>query len=214
MTPDKQFWWNWAASVAGVAANFLVVLVALFGERFWMWAFPPRLRIRLLERFGEKTIAVGQLPNGTTTRTDVRFFHLLVWNERRTWSPAHGVQVFLSSIEELGPNGKYQVAWVGNVPMRWRDQEFVPVTATIGATKHSDFFMVGKQNLTLSLMPLVAPNNLPVNRQGACRFVARFQVRSNEADSQDFRIEVAWDGVWEDGDVEMGQHLRVEEQSK
>jgi hypothetical protein len=71
--------------------------------------------------------------------------------------------------------------------------------------------MVGKQNLTLSLMPLLVPNNLAVNRQGACRFIARLQVRSDEADSEDVRIEVAWDGVWEDGDIEMGNHLHVEE---
>jgi hypothetical protein len=208
MTPSHQFWWNWAVSVAGVVANFMVVLVALFGEPFWLWAFPPTLRIGLLRRLGEKTIAVGQ-QNGVTIRTDVRFFHLFVWNERRRWSPAHGVQVFLTSIEEVGPNGEFQVAWVGNVPMRWRDQEVVPITATIGSPKHADFFMVAKQNRMLSLMPLIAPNNLRVNWEGKCRFVARFQVRSNEADSQDFRIEVAWDGVWDDGDTEMGNHLHV-----
>jgi hypothetical protein len=211
MTPDQQFWWNWTVGVAGVAANLLVVLVALFGERFWSWKFPPTLKIKLLERFGEKTVAMGR-QNGVTIRNDVRFFHLLVWNERRKWSPAHGVQVFLTSIEEVGPNGKYQVTWVGNVPMRWRDQEVVPVTATLGAPKDADFLMVGRQGLVLSLMPLIAPNNLPVHRQGKCRFVARLQVRSNEADSQDFRAEVSWDGVWEDGDMEMGSHLHVEEQ--
>ena len=168
MTPDQQFWWNWTVGVAGVAANLLVVLVALFGERFWSWEFPPTLKIKLLERFGEKTVAVGQ-QNGVTIRNDVRFFHLQVWNERRKWSPAHGVQVFLTSIEEVGPNGKYQVTWVGNVPMRWRDQEVVPVTATLGAPKDADILMVGKQDLVLSLMPLIAPNNLPVHRQGKCR---------------------------------------------
>jgi hypothetical protein len=212
MTTEQQFWWNWAVGLAGVAANLLVVAVALFGERFWSWKFPPKFRMRLLEKLGEKTVAVG-LRDGVPIRNDVRFFHLLVWNERRKWSPAHGVQVFLTSIEELGPNDKYQVAWVGNVPMRWRDQEVVPITETIGAPKHADFFMVGKQNLMLSLMPLITPNNLNVHRKGACRFVARFQARSNEADSEDFRIEVAWDGVWEDGNIEMGNHLRVEQKA-
>lgn len=211
MTPDQQFWWNWVVSVAGVAANLLVVLVALFGERFWAWKFPPKLRVKLLEKYGEKTIGEG-LQSGITVRNDIRFFHLQVWNERRKWSPAHGVQIFLTRIEEVGPNGKYQIAWTGNVPMRWRDQEFVPVTEIIGAPKDADFFMVIKQNSLLSLMPLIAPNNLVVHRKGACKFVARFQVRSNESDSEDFSAEVAWDGVWEDGDIEMSNHLHVEGQ--
>jgi hypothetical protein len=119
--------------------------------------------------------------------------------------------VFLTGIEELGPNSRYQIMWVGNVPMRWRDQEVVPVTQTIGAPKDADFCMVSRQNNLVSLMPLIAPNNLTVHRQGPCRFAARLQVRSDEADSEDLRIEVAWDGVREDGDVEMGRHLRVDE---
>jgi hypothetical protein len=211
MTPDQQFWWNWSVGLAGAAANLLVVLVALFGERFWSWKFPPKLRIKLLEQYGEKTVAVGQQPNGLPIHNDVRFFHLQVWNERRRWSPAHNAQVFLTSIEEEGPDGRDQVVWVGNVPMRWRDQEVVPVTQTIGAHKDADLLMVGKQSLLLSLMPLIAPNNLPVNRQGACKFKAHFQVRSDEGDSEDFRVKVAWDGTWEDGDLEMRNHLIVKE---
>jgi hypothetical protein len=210
VTPDQQFWWNWSVYLAGAVANLLVVLVALFGERFWSWKFPPKLKIKLLEKYGEKTVAVGQR-NGIEIRNDVRFFHLQVWNERRKWSPAHNAQVFLISIEEVGPDDRYQVAWVGNVPMRWRDQEVVPVTQTIGAQKDADFFMVGKQSLVLSLMPLIAPNNLIVHRQGACKFIAHFQVRSNEADSEDFRVKVAWDGAWEDGDLEMHNHLHVKQ---
>lgn len=209
MNPDDQFWWNWAATFAGVIVNLLVVLVALFGERFWHRAFPPVLRMQLVEPLGEKTVA-HLLQNGTTTTVDVRFFHLKVWNDRRKWSPAHSVQVYLTSIEEIAPNGNFQQTWAGNVPMRWRDQEFTSITQTLGAPKDSDLLMVGKQGLTLSLMPLLAPNNLAVNRQGQCRFIARLQIRSNETDSEDFRIQVSWDGVWEDGDTEMGKHLRVE----
>jgi len=194
MTPDQQFWWNWYVLLAGAAANFLVALVALFGERLWKRAFPPKLKIKLLEKYGEKTVAVGER-NGQEIRNDVRFFHLQVWNERRRLSPARNAQVFLTHIEEQGPDGRYQVAWTGNVAMRWRDQEIVPVTQTIGAHKDADFFMIGEQTRLLSLMPLIA----------------QFQVRSNEADSETFRVKVAWDGRWEDGDLEMHHHLRVKE---
>src|SRR5580704_15138943 len=125
MTPEQQFWWNWFVNVAGVVASLLVVAVALFGERFWKWKFPPTLKIKLLEQYGEKTVATAMQANGIPLHNDVRFFHLQVWNERRKWSPAHNVQVFLTGIEEEGPDGRYQFTWVGNVPMRWRDQEVV-----------------------------------------------------------------------------------------
>jgi hypothetical protein len=211
MTPDQQFWWNWSVNVAGVVASLFVVAVALFGERFWKWKFPPKLNIKLLEQYGEKTVAVGKQPNGLPVHNDVRFFHLQVWNERRRWSPAHNAQVFLTSIEEEGPDGRYQVTWLGNVPVHWRDQEFTPVTQTIGAQKDADFLMVGKQSRVLSLTPLLAPNNLTVHWEGGFKFIARFQVRSDEADSEDLRAKVSWDGIWEDGDFEMHKHLHVKE---
>jgi hypothetical protein len=88
MTPEQQFWWNWSVNLVGVVASLLVVAVALFGERFWKWKFPPKLNVKLLEQYGEKTVAVGKQPNGLPVHhNDVRFFHLQVWNERRRWSP-------------------------------------------------------------------------------------------------------------------------------
>jgi len=95
--------------------------------------------------------------------------------------------------------------------MRWRDQEFKPLTQTIGSEQDADLIMVNRQQNSISLMPILVPNNLQRTRQGPCRFVLRLQVRSNEADSEEFRIQVSWDGVWEDGGLEMHQHLQVEE---
>jgi hypothetical protein len=211
LTTDQQFWWNWAVNLAMAVATFLAVFVALFAERLWRRWFPPLLKMRLLEPYGEKTIARSTLPNGTKIQSDVRFFHLRVWNERRRWSPANEAQVYLTSIEEVAPNGQYQVAWSGNVPMRWRDQEFKSLTQTVGANQDADLLMISKQDGVISLTPILAPNNLTVNRHGACRFVMRLHVRSNEADSEELRIQVSWDGVWEDGHLEMYQHFRVEE---
>jgi hypothetical protein len=209
MTPDQQFWWNWAINFAMASATFLAVLVALFGEKFWRRFFPPVLKMRRLEQYGERTVARIRHPNGTESVADVRFFHLRVWNERR-WSPATDSQVYLTSIEEEGPNGQYQVRWSGNVPMRWRDQEFRTFTQTIGSEQDADLVMINRQANSVSLMPILVPNNLPVIRIGACRFVLRLHVRSDEADSAESRIQVSWDGIWEDGDFEMNQHLKVE----
>lgn len=209
MSPEQQFWWNWWVNLGVAIGTLLAVLVALFGDRFRANFFPPRLKIKLLETGGEKTILTHSNAGVMEHVDDVRYFHLQVWNERR-WSAANGVQVFLTRLDEPGPNNQLQVAWVGNVPLRWRDQEVVPLTQTIGAAKDCDFCMVGRKD-GLSLMPLILPNNLSAHRQGKCRFVARLQARSNEADSEVMRIEVAWDGVWEDSDTEMRRHLVVSE---
>ncbi|PYT66223.1 MAG: hypothetical protein DMG39_27225 [Acidobacteria bacterium] len=60
-------------------------------------------------------------------------------------------------------------------------------------------------------MPMILPNNLKARWQGKCRFVACVQVRSSQADSKVLRVQVSWDGLWEDGDTEMQRHLVVEE---
>ena len=206
MTPEQQFWWNWVVNLGVAVGTLLTVGVALFGEQLRAKVFPPRLKLKLLRKEGEKTQLRSNL--GVVV-DDVRYFHLQVWNERR-WSPAEQVQVYLTRLAEPGPSDELQVTWVGNVPLRWRDQEVVPLLQTVGAAKDCDFCMVQKKEGTLSLMPLLVPNNLNARRQGKCRFVAWLQVRSNQADSEVIRIQVAWDGLWEDGDTEMKRHLVVE----
>jgi hypothetical protein len=141
---------------------------------------------------------------------DIRYYHLKIWNQRR-WSPASSVQVFLTRIEEFGPDGLLQTNWAGNVPLRWRDQEFVPLVQSVGAAKDVDFCFVRKHEAKLTLMPLLNPNNLSRERIGPCRFVARIEARSNEVDVEPFNLEVAWDGKWDDGDIEMSKHLAVKE---
>ena len=209
LTTDQQFWWNWAVNLAMAVATFLAVLVALFAERAWKHCFPPSLRMRVLEQYGERTILRITSQDGAVIERPVRYFHLRVWNERRSWSPANQAQVYLTSVEEQAPNGQYQVVWTGNVRIRWRDQEFKSLTQTIGANQDADLVRVTEHEV--SMMPILVPNNLTATRPGACRFVMRLQVRSNEADSEEFRVEVSWNGVWADGDLEMYQHFRVEE---
>jgi hypothetical protein len=210
VSPEQQFWWNWWVNLAVAVATFLAAMVALFGRQFWTLVSPPLLKMKLLEEYGEKTIAVRQIKENLSMDDEVRFFHLTVRNERRRWATAHQVQVFLVGIEQPGPSGEWQVTWTGNVPMRWRDQEITPFTQTIGAPVDCDFCMVGKFEPVLSLMPLLAPNNLKVHWQGPCKFMTRLQARSTEKDSDELYIQVAWDGKWEDGDIEMKKHLTVE----
>jgi hypothetical protein len=206
MSCPLHFWLNFAVSVAVALGTLSAVVVALFGRRW----YPPRLKMDILDKLGEKTFAIRRVSDALSEDHEVRFFHIKVWNERR-WSTANQTQVFLIAIEEKGANDQWQVKWTGNVPMRWRDQEVTPFTQTIGAPRDSDFCMVDKDTGVISLMPLIAPNNLKVHRKGPCKFIARLQARCTEKDSEELSVQVSWDGGWEDGNFEMRRdHLQVD----
>jgi hypothetical protein len=205
MSCPLHFWLNFVVSAAVALGTLSAVVVALFGRRW----YPPMLKMDILNRIGEKTFTTILLAN-VPGDEQVRFFHIKVWNERR-WSTANQTQVFLMAIEEKAPNDQWQVTWRGNVPMRWRDQEFTSLTQTIGAPRDSDFCMVEKDRRVISLMPLIAPNNLKVYWKGPCKFIARLQARCTEKDSEELSVQVSWDGGWDDGDFEMRRdHLQVD----
>jgi hypothetical protein len=205
VTHDQQFWWNWWVNLAIAVGTIGAVAVALFGQKWQAKLLPPLLTLTLGLKEGEKTQLRNQA-DGTFV-DDVRYYYLRVSNKRR-WSPAEGVQV--SRVEEPGPDGDFQAVWVGNIPIRWRDQEFVPLQRTIGSAADCDLCRVGKAS-GFALMPLIVPHNLNAHRTKSFRIVASLQARSNQVDSAIVRIAISWDGSWEDGDAEMLRHLVIKE---
>ena len=104
---------------------------------------PPVLQLRLLREEGEK----GKIKHPDGSFEDARYYHVRVSNTRRRWSPATDAQVVLIRMEEPGPDGAFQVTWVGDVPMRWRNQESSPLTRTIGHEADCDLCCVGEGNM-------------------------------------------------------------------
>jgi hypothetical protein len=215
VSQDHHFWWNWSVNLAVAVGTFMAVVVALFGEMLRARLFQPRLNLSLVRKEGERSAITAPVPGvgpgGYVVKQvdEARYYHLRVSNEQR-WPVAEGVQVYLTRIEEPGPSGAFQVTWLGNVPMRWRDQEFVPLLRTIGPATDCDLCMVLKSG-KLQLMPLITPNNLGAQRSGNCQLVVSLQARSNQRDSEVVRIRISWDGKWEDGDAEMQRHLVVDD---
>lgn len=208
MCPDTQFWWNWWISAAVAFGTIAAVFVALFGQAIRSKIFPPRLALSLAEPEGEKgKVRRTEVGQGEQFE-DVRYYHLRVSNERRL-SPANMVQVFLIRTEEPGLDGKLQIKWIGDVPMRWRDQEIFPLARTIGPSADCDLCCVGKGKW-LELLPLVAKYSLEVKRHQKSLIVLSLQVRSNEADTAILRVQISWDGGWDDDDQRMKNHLKVE----
>jgi hypothetical protein len=208
MNPECQFWWNWWVQFAVAVGTFLTVaaalFIALYGEKLRAKYFPPLLSLKLGKPEGERTQLKDQ--NGAYI-DDVRYYYVEVSNARR-WSRADQTQVFLIRIEEPGPSGNLQITWSGDIPIRWRNQEIVPLLRTVGPSADCDFCRV-ERNGGLWLMPLIIPNNLNAHRTGHCTFVATLQARSTLVDSEFLRILVAWDGGWDDGVEEMKSHLNI-----
>ena len=210
MTPCTQFWWNWWVSVAVAFGTITAVCVALFGQAFRSKFFPPRLVLKLAVPEGEKEkVQLTWFEQGEQKerQEDSRCYHIRVSNQRR-WSPANGVQVFLIRTEEPGPDGELQVKWIGETPMRWRDQELFPLTRTIGPSTDCDLCRVVKGKW-LELLPLIAHYTLDVKRREKSLVVLSLQVRANEVDSAILRVQISWDGGWDDGVQEMKHHLMV-----
>lgn len=212
MSESAQFWWNWWVQLGVAVGTIAAALVALFGAALRAKFFPPLLRLDLLRQEGDK-IPVRINPPASTgapfRMEDARFFHLIVKNKRR-WSPAHDVQIYLTRVETRDVTDRWAVEWLGDLPMRWRHQEISPLTRTVGPDAECDMMSVVKGK-HIELSTLITPYNLQFRRSGPTQFVATFEARSSEVNSRQVRIMVTWDGDWHDGDLEMKHHLFVAE---
>lgn len=211
MNQDSQFWWSWWVNVAIALGTIGAVLAALFGQRVHAWLFKPDLVLSLPNPRGEWQRVEIRSPNGDQRPEDARYYHLRVTNAA-TWSKATDVQLFLVRLEEPGPDGQLYVKWASEIPLRWKYQEIMPLSRTIGPHADGDLCSVIK-NKWVQLHPLILPHNLAdlAVRRGPFEMVVSFQARGAEASSEMKRIRIVWDGQWHDGENEMAQHLVISE---
>jgi hypothetical protein len=208
MMPNWQFWLNWVAQVAIAVGTIAVVVVALFGDRLRARFAPPKLILTLENDRGVKTPVTLTGSDGNTSETVGRWYHLRVINERREWSPAKQVQVFLLRVEEPDAAGEYKNTWVGEIPMRWAHQELSPLFRTVGYPVLCDLCSVVRDSW-IELHPLVVPFALNAKRKGGCNLLVTLQARGVEADSNLVRVKIAWDGKWADDADEMTRHMTI-----
>jgi hypothetical protein len=185
--------------------TLLTVIAALYGNILRAKFRPPLLRVSLVNSAGEKTVVTNR-HTGEQVEA-VRYYHLRVSNENRRWSTATNLGVHLIRLDEPGPDGQLQVTWTGDAPIQCRHQEIYPLRQDIGSPVDYNLCSVSKS--VLSLHPISVPNNLKARRSGASHFVALFQVKSTQVDSDIVPVQIDWDGKWDDGDAEMQSHLKV-----
>lgn len=208
------YWW---VSATAATATTLAVLVALFGDiarRKW---FPPILKLDLLKPCGELTIALLQLPNTIEPPRPekARYYHLLVSN-KRGWSPANHAIVYVTRVDIPGAGGEYHTVWTGEAPLPWRHGQLYSLQRPVGvADLHCDLICLVRDKW-LELPLVIRPNRLPTDCgepgrwRKAVAMIVYVQVKALEAQSPVVGFTVAWDGGWEDGDIEIERHLRIE----
>lgn len=208
MSPTSEFW-GLIVQVLIAVGTIGAVFVALFGGWLRGHLVPPKLVLKLKNTHGSETPVIVTGPGGITSETKGRWYHVRVSNKRR-WSPCTQVQVFLLRVEEPDAASEFKMKWVGEIPIRWRNQEIKPLVQTIGRADDGDLCSVVKEG-GLSLQPLFRSFALDAKRDAACQLIVTLQARGVEADSNLLRVKISWDGEWSDDAGEMAHHMVVEE---
>ena len=213
MHHDCQFWWNWWLNFGIATATFSAVLVALFGDSIKARLFHSKLKISLRNSTGEKTQVQYYKTNEKNEQVliseDARYYHMKVKNET-TWPSSTQTQVLLQRVEQPGPDGKLQIKWDGEVPMEWMHQSLYPIARTIGPEAFCDLCsVVRSDSACLNLLPIIGPNSLVTKYIGKTILVLTLQAKGNEGESHLARIEITWDGLWEDLETEMVHHFVI-----
>jgi hypothetical protein len=207
-TPLWQFWTDWSVKALGTAATFLAVFVALFGSWLRNVIAPPRLTISLASGSGFPSILYGRnIATQELHQTAGFWYHVRVDNHTR-WNPVSDVYVFLLSVEAPDAAGQFKPIWVGQTPLGWR-LDANPQPKKIGYTAECDLCHILQDPLSLNLSPIVV-GQVPSNFNQATRLRLTLRARGIERDSNELRVQIAWDGQWPDDRAEMSRHLVVE----
>ena len=207
----------WIAAV-GVLGTWFIFVAAIWGEKIRSWIFKPVLRVMLDDPRGvpiTETITIISVSPIQQYMRPARYYHLSVRTARR-WPLAHDVRILITRLERPDPGGVPTTVWTGEIPLRWEHAEIQPASRTLGRPARADFAVaaqdpreVSARRNQLHLMPVIEPSNFQRSYYAAIRFWVTVIATSNETDSPSLRLEVAWDGQWNAGKSEMGQHLKI-----
>jgi hypothetical protein len=158
---DQPPSWVYFGDWLGALATFLAVLVAL---RLYILIFPPKLKLDLRSKYGERTTVVLTQTNDqgvviATSIRDARYHHLVLSNTR-TWSVGTDIDVYIVSVESEDASGQYTELWSGSLPIVATHYGLPPSRTLGAAAMEFDLCSVVKDKW-LELHPRIVPNNFP-----------------------------------------------------
>jgi hypothetical protein len=199
---DCQFFWYMVCQWVLAAGTIAVAIVALWGHIIRARWFGPKLRLALKNPKGEASM----FSDGVVSR----YYHLRVWNDRRA-SAAHNVRVVIKTLYRPSADGTMsQAPLSGPLQLSWQFQGSNPQFQTIGAESTCDlgFLRQGEPFRLSTLFHHISFDPTVVERQKA---IVALVALSDEGESNELKLEIAWDGIWsEDSDV-IVRHMVVKQ---
>jgi hypothetical protein len=191
------------AQIGSAFGTFAAVCVALWGNLFRRWILPPRLDLDLRDDNGTDAVSTvrGQAP------AIARWYHLRVSNRQR-WSPIKKTRVYLLKVERRNVGGVWYSDWNGEVPIYWRHSDVYGDTRDFGFPGDCDLCVIA-EGAPLSLKPVVATSDIPVEFAPPVELKLSLQARGLEADSEILEVVLRWDGVWPTDRSQMSNHMVV-----
>lgn len=183
--------------------TFTLAGVAIWSDRVRAWAARPKLIIQLRSNTGE----LSHNPSGVP----FRLYHLVVTNTRVGVVPG-AAAVYITSFERHSHSG----AWIpslrsGALRLPWQFGESPEAIGllTVGRVVN---FLLAPEGHAVSLAPgTVQPGNIDADIRANDRVRIKVIAVTEYGSSEPVTIEVNWDGIWEDGDREMSEHLVISE---
>jgi hypothetical protein len=192
--------WNLFFQMVMCIATFLVAIVAIWGDLIRSWWLGPKLRVILNN-------ADGELTNFTNGKS-VRYYHLRVVNDR-DWAPARNVKVLVKKILRPAADGHWvDCSFSGPLQLAWQFPKSHPRFPFIGPDDVCDLGCVIKGE-RFALRPYETPNNFTGYIAKNEKILVEVAAIADNGKSKPIRIEIAWDGEWNDNEKEMSRHLVV-----
>lgn len=199
---DSQFFWYMICQWVLAVGTFLVAVFALWGHMIRLRWFGPKLRIALKDRKGE----VSMFSDGVVSR----YYHLRVWNKRRA-APAHNVRVVIKALYRPSADGTMvQITLSGPLQLAWQFQGSNPQFQTIGAESTCDLGFI-RQGEVFNLSTLFHHISFDRTVMEGQNMIVGIMAFSDEVESNELKLEIAFDGIWSDDSDEMLRHMVIKE---
>jgi hypothetical protein len=182
------------------AGTLILAVIAIWGHVIRAKLYGPRLSMKLQDLRGN----LSEFSDGVMSR----YYHIVVANPRRI-SPAHNVRVVIKAIFRPSADGTMHPAPLsGPMQLTWQFQQYKPQFQTIGAESICDLGFL-REREQFSLSTLYRSISFEPTLSAGHKMVVTLVALSDEVESKELMVEIAWDGEWDkDSDI-MAKHLEV-----